>query len=103
MAQTRSYIVSMYRDRDLYGTAYVTGGNSRVAAKKYIMNMVPEWATEHLTKTTSCQEWAEYHIDIPDGKTIKTIDGAAFYKVSLLVIKINPCKDFMHLYIYSWR
>ena len=40
MAYTNSYIVSMYRDRDISGTAYVSGGNSRVAAKKYIMNMV---------------------------------------------------------------
>lgn len=103
MAYTHSYIVSMYRDRDIYGTAYVSGGNSRVAAKKYIMHMVPEWATEHLTKTTSCPEWAEYHIDIPDGKTIKTITGEAFYKVSLVVIKIHPGKDFMHLYIYKRR
>ncbi len=103
MAYTHPYIVSMYRDRDLYATAYVSGGNSRVAAKKYIMHMVPEWATEHLTKTTSCPEWAEYHIDIPDGKTIKTITGEAFYKVSLVVIKIHPGKAFMHLHIYTMR
>lgn len=103
MAQTHSYIVSMYRDRYLYGTAYVTGGNSRVAAKKYIMNMEPDWINKHLTKTTSCPEWSEYHIDIPEGETIKTITGEAFNDVSLVVIKINPGADFKNLLLYRWR
>ena len=103
MAYTHPYIVSMYRDRDLYATAYVSGGNSRVAAKKYIMHMVPEWTTEHLTKTTSCPEWAEYHIDIPDGKTIKTITGDTFSEISLIVLKIHPGTDFMNLHLYRRR
>lgn len=100
MAYTHSYIVSMYRDRDLYATAYVSGGNSRVAAKKYIMHMEPEWTNKHLTKTTSCPEWSEYHIDIPEGETIKTITGEAFSKISLIVLKIHPGTDFMNLHLH---
>lgn len=100
MAYTHSYIVSMYRDRYLWGTAYVSGGNSRVAAKKYIMHMVPEWANEHLTKTISYPEWSEYHIDIPEGETIKTLTGEAFNEISLIVLKIHPGTDFMNLHLY---
>ena len=100
MAYTHSYIVSMYRDRDLYATAYVSGGNSRVAAKKYIMHIEPEWANEHLTKTISYPEWSEYHIDIPEGETIKTLTGEAFNEISLIVLKIHPGTDFMNLHLY---
>jgi hypothetical protein len=93
----------MYRDQYLYGTAYVSGGNSRVAAKKYIIHTVPEWANEHLTKITSYPEWSEYQIDIPDGETIKTLTGEAFNEIILKVLKIHPGTDFMKLRLYKKR
>lgn len=103
MACTHSYIVSMYRDRYFFAAAYVSGSNSRVAAKKYLTHMEPEWANKHLTKAISYPEWSEYDIDIPDGETIKTTTGETFNEVSLIVIKIHPGTDFMNLHLYRWR